>query len=783
MRGFLWLCDSHNSARPEVDHDRHYPPQIVPAMTVSSEQSRVQYATDGVATSFPVPFRFLSGQHLRVSFAQGDGDAVELVLGRDFDAVGVGNPSGGTITTYAAYPPGGSIAIERVVPITQETAYQRNDPFPERAHEQALDKLTMICQMLGGYFGLTPGSVQRALTLGKHDRDGRGAYRARNNRITDLGDPQTDTDAVNRRSMFSFVVEYVDRAIAGVSGGFGWFLQKGIGAIYRPFQDKMRDVVSVLDFITTPVDGTTSNQEGIEAAVAAAIDLGADLDWPAGTYVSTESISKFWAVKHRGRGKIVRGGVTFHISPENDEQSQLYVADSGSIINDGLSPETPTTMESAFSALASLEHRALDGWWSVVLPAGRIKNEGVRFPSLPKFKNRLTIIGPTVPVNSKPAAEWDGVDSVKLQALRSENNNGPGLFLRIKDVHFLNWDKGSLAGAILIWDASDTEVINVWVDDCAVGTMVRQSKLNVVGGRYKNCSTYGVAAQYGSTFDIGQLDRASGGVTFENCSLAASGSRTSSGYIKGSEFINCDNDIGCSRNSRVRPQNNVHRNWRSAAYDIDLSSVLTPDNGAGYPDTFTHTDPNATVYNGTSGSVHMLMQRGRSRTVHLVSNSEQAVISGASGSSVLLSSYNSTFVPFRLPRFALKSQDILIECELFVYLVAGAAGRLALNGDGPGDTTARLASIQLPSHAGDANYRVKFSVQRSLGSTQFRWTAEYQQFGLSNGNNRAILYGTANNTNVSAISQFSEDVVLFRLYWEPSSNAEARFYGMRSYIE
>ncbi len=170
-------------------------------MTVSSEQSRVQYATDGVATSFPVPFRFLSGQHLRVSFAQGDDDAVDLALGRDFDAVGAGNPSGGTITTYAAYPPGGSIAIERVVPITQETAYQRNDPFPERAHEQALDKLTMICQMLGSLLGLTPGSTRRALLLGETDKDGQGAYRSNGNRIQNVGRPRVMTDAARQQDI------------------------------------------------------------------------------------------------------------------------------------------------------------------------------------------------------------------------------------------------------------------------------------------------------------------------------------------------------------------------------------------------------------------------------------------------------------------------------------------------------------------------------------------------------------------------------------------------------
>lgn len=55
-------------------------PQIVPAMTVSSERSRVQYASDGVATSFPVPFGFLPYRGLRVTLVDSDGNEQELSL-------------------------------------------------------------------------------------------------------------------------------------------------------------------------------------------------------------------------------------------------------------------------------------------------------------------------------------------------------------------------------------------------------------------------------------------------------------------------------------------------------------------------------------------------------------------------------------------------------------------------------------------------------------------------------------------------------------------------------
>lgn len=133
-------------------------------MTVSSEQSRVQYATDGVATSFPVPFRFLQNRDLRVTLIQDqDGTTHELVLDSDYTLSGANQAAGGTLTTTTPLATGQTLIVERVMSITQETAYQRNDPFPERAHEQALDRLTMIAQQFESWLGTLPGAIPRVL--------------------------------------------------------------------------------------------------------------------------------------------------------------------------------------------------------------------------------------------------------------------------------------------------------------------------------------------------------------------------------------------------------------------------------------------------------------------------------------------------------------------------------------------------------------------------------------------------------------------------------------------
>lgn len=124
-------------------------------------------------------------------------------------------------------------------------------------------------------------------------------YDAKQNRISNLADPSLEQDAVNNRSMRN----YVDAAIAGVVGGFGWFIQYGSGAVYRTFQDKMRDNFSVKDF-GAKGDGVYSDSDAINAAALAAFNNGGgEIFYPPGVYLIDSPVILYTGVHHKGSGK------------------------------------------------------------------------------------------------------------------------------------------------------------------------------------------------------------------------------------------------------------------------------------------------------------------------------------------------------------------------------------------------------------------------------------------------------------------------------------------------
>ena len=119
-------------------------------MTVTNTNNKVIYTGDGATTVFAYTFKIFEDADLDViQTVISTGVETTLVLNSDYTVSGAGNPSGGNVTVSSTTPTAlENLTIVRTLDITQETDYVENDPFPAESHEEALDRLTMICQQI-----------------------------------------------------------------------------------------------------------------------------------------------------------------------------------------------------------------------------------------------------------------------------------------------------------------------------------------------------------------------------------------------------------------------------------------------------------------------------------------------------------------------------------------------------------------------------------------------------------------------------------------------------------
>jgi hypothetical protein len=118
-------------------------------MTVSSSTSSVSYSGNGSTTVFAYTFKIFEDSDLVVVEKNvNTGVETTKTLTTDYTVSGAGNDSGGNVTFVTAPASGITVTISRSLPLTQETNYVENDPFPAQAHEDALDKLTMLVQQV-----------------------------------------------------------------------------------------------------------------------------------------------------------------------------------------------------------------------------------------------------------------------------------------------------------------------------------------------------------------------------------------------------------------------------------------------------------------------------------------------------------------------------------------------------------------------------------------------------------------------------------------------------------
>lgn len=218
-------------------------------MAVPAGPTEVRYVGNGVTTVFAIPFLLILPTDLDV-FLNG----VEQTSG--YLITGAGNPES-TITFTTAPAVGADVYLALNVPFERLNDYQENGDFLATTVNRDFDRIWQGLKQL--YRGAT-----RALTLGSTDVDGSGWYRAKGNGIRDLADPVAEQDATNFRSVRTMI----EQAIAGVVGGFGWFMQFGAGAIVRTFQDKMRERLPTLEDFGGKGDYATDNLDALSKLLA-----------------------------------------------------------------------------------------------------------------------------------------------------------------------------------------------------------------------------------------------------------------------------------------------------------------------------------------------------------------------------------------------------------------------------------------------------------------------------------------------------------------------------------
>lgn len=131
-------------------------------MTVNVQTNRTSATGNGVLTTFPFSFPLLLATDMTVyvnGVLQTSGYTVSI------NANGVGG------NVIFSVPPANLALIDfiRIVPLTQETTFPREQKFPNQSISNAYDKLTMICQQLleqlGRSITLPPSSRITGLTL------------------------------------------------------------------------------------------------------------------------------------------------------------------------------------------------------------------------------------------------------------------------------------------------------------------------------------------------------------------------------------------------------------------------------------------------------------------------------------------------------------------------------------------------------------------------------------------------------------------------------------------
>ena len=249
-------------------------------MTIASIKNKVVFGCDGTNTIFSFDFKVFKEEHLKVYVVDGDIETL-LTLNTDYAVSGLSEDSGGKVMLTTPPSNGLKLFIVRELPPVQETSFRNQGPFFPEIHESAFDQVVMLIQQLMNTIGDTVGTDARSLLLGLTDTDGQGAYRAKGNRIANLGEPVNDTDAARVIDLKPFADSAQQAAQAAQQSS-----QKASEDAAKALDSAQRAEDSANSIDTSTLYTKTETDAAINEAIEANkydwwrdIDVGTEMDW------------------------------------------------------------------------------------------------------------------------------------------------------------------------------------------------------------------------------------------------------------------------------------------------------------------------------------------------------------------------------------------------------------------------------------------------------------------------------------------------------------------------
>jgi hypothetical protein len=292
----------------------------------------------------------------------------------------------------------------------------------------------------------------------------------------------------------------------------------------RLLTQKLGDIPSLEDYGTSAVDGVTNNQDRWVAAAAA--NQGGAVWVPFKTFLSDQSIPGFHNVAWFGPGSLRRGATVFHISQLPTTSNALYVAPSGIIGQDGLTPGFPIVgLAESFSVLPKYGP-VLQGSWSVNLAAGTYPG-GETFPIYLRGKERIILRGPAAGTPNVPTAVFDGGGVRSFGLVINGGNN-----ILVQDIKYQNYRDFGINSQ----DLNDVFFNNVHYENIAggrgLGFHFQEGRIRVYGGKATNCSVAGGSLISQCTVSMSSLTAdAAGGFQIENCPTGIAAQEQVTGHI------------------------------------------------------------------------------------------------------------------------------------------------------------------------------------------------------------------------------------------------------------